>query len=148
MKTVFVIGAGASQEVNLPTGAELKKVIADSLQENSRGGQSAIWEAFKFLSDHSDHGSYKFEQFAAASKHIREAMPQAVSIDNFLNAHPDDKLMALCGKCAIVQAILQAEFNSLIFVGSKNQDKLEFSWVEKHGSITLCNGSRIADRWI
>jgi hypothetical protein len=31
MKTVFVIGAGASKEANLPTGSELKVQIANLL---------------------------------------------------------------------------------------------------------------------
>ena len=30
-KTVFILGAGASKEVGLPTGSELKKLIAKNL---------------------------------------------------------------------------------------------------------------------
>lgn len=39
-------------------------------------------------------------------------MPQAISIDNFIDAHRRDQAIKLCGKLAIVQAILAAERQS------------------------------------
>src|SRR5690606_36661756 len=46
---------------------------------------------------------------------IRDAMPQAISIDNFIDVHQGDLRIELCGKLAIVRAILEAERRSLLY---------------------------------
>jgi hypothetical protein len=52
-KTVFVVGAGASKEVNLPTGLELRAVIADFLNirfadfGNQTHGDKLVMEALQ-----------------------------------------------------------------------------------------------------
>lgn len=46
---------------------------------------------------------------------IRDAMPQALSIDNYLDAHSSDEKIELCGKLAIVECILEAERQSRLF---------------------------------
>jgi hypothetical protein len=43
---------------------------------------------------------------------IRDAMPQAISIDNFIDAHSTAPGVVVCGKLGIAQAILEAERNS------------------------------------
>jgi hypothetical protein len=42
-------------------------------------------------------------------------MPQAPSIDNFIDVHQGDIRVELCGKLAIVRAILEAERRSLLY---------------------------------
>ncbi len=56
-------------------------------------------------------------------------MPQAISIDNFIDTHKDDKNIELSGKLAIVRAILDAEQNSLMYVAPSNPFK--FSDLDK-----------------
>jgi hypothetical protein len=46
---------------------------------------------------------------------IRDAMPQAISIDNFIDVHQGDKHVELSGKLAIVRAILAAERHSNMY---------------------------------
>ncbi len=47
-------------------------------------------------------------------------MPQAISIDNFIDNHRGDEKIELCGKLAIVKSILDAEKNSKIYVDPSN----------------------------
>ncbi|MEZ5944051.1 MAG: hypothetical protein R3C18_21885, partial [Planctomycetaceae bacterium] len=69
---------------------------------------------------------------------IAEAMPQAISIDNFIDSHRDNRLIALCGKIAIAHCITEAERASKLF-GSKssgpdrriNFPALEQTWFTK-----------------
>ena len=50
---------------------------------------------------------------------IRDAMPQAISIDNFIDTHGENKLIELCGKLAIVRTILEAEAKSTLIVDKR-----------------------------
>lgn len=45
-------------------------------------------------------------------------MPQSISIDNFIDSHKGDKEIELCGKLAIVRAVLEAEAKSDAFVAT------------------------------
>lgn len=120
-KTLFIVGAGASQEAGLPTGTQLKEMIAERLDirydsfsdpHSPKTGDRAIASAIVNYakSKKSDpnfflHGAWK----------IRDAMPQAISIDNFIDVHSSDPGVVLCGKLGITQAILEAERNSKLY---------------------------------
>jgi hypothetical protein len=120
-KTVFIIGAGASSEVGLPSGSELKNIIANDLNikfddfgQNQISGNRQITQALRRHVTElgirpPDINPYLHEGWA-----ITDAMPQAISIDNFLEAHKDNEKIVTCGKLAIVRAILEAEKNSTL----------------------------------
>lgn len=120
MKTVFVIGAGASKEANLPTGFELKEKISALLNitfdwNDQKSGDYGICQALRrYVKEHSDHQN-NVNPFIEEAWHIRDALPLAISIDNFIDAHRENEKLALCGKLAIVRSILEAERNSLLF---------------------------------
>lgn len=128
-KTVFIVGAGAGNEVKMPIGSELKKLISIALDFQHRSGTigdeviaSAIREA----------SIGNIGPFLNACIHIRDAMPLVSSIDNFIDMHSDDKRIVLCGKLAIVRTILQAETDSYLFINqSQNNQQLEFDQFEK-----------------
>jgi hypothetical protein len=115
-KTLFVLGAGASQEAGLPTGKELKSEIAKLLDIDVSDfgapvrGDPQIWEAIKLHATQQNERS--LDAYCNACLRIALAMPQATSIDNFIDAHPDNKAIALCGKLAIVRSILARELRS------------------------------------
>lgn len=117
-KTVFVIGAGASAEVNLPVGAGLKSSISRDLKfefggdlNSQKGGSEAIYQAFsKYLQYRSRH--VEISEFTDAAWHIGSAMPNAISIDNFIDSHRDNKKIEILGKLGIANAILSAESSS------------------------------------
>ena len=138
-KTVFVIGAGASKEVSLPTGAELKSIIASLLDMRFNNFGSAL-----------QHGSYEIVQalrqkvmlpdrregdinpYLHEAWHIRDALPQAISIDNFIDAHKENEKIALCGKLGIVKSILDAERQSLLAIDEQRGDStIDFRRLDK-----------------
>ena len=104
-KTVIVVGAGASHEAGLPTSATLKSSIAryldiryDLIQQIS--GDRTIAESLSFrFGDINPH--------LHACWKIRDALPQAMSIDNFIDSHRGNEKIELCGKLAIVRSILR-----------------------------------------
>ena len=115
-KTVFVIGAGASCEAGLPTGAELRTHIAkaldikfpDGYQQGS--GSLSVYEAISEYCRQS--GLRDTGEFLRAAWTIRDAAPLALSIDNFIDAHRGNKKVELCGKLAIAEVVLHAERKS------------------------------------
>ncbi len=128
---VFVLGAGASKEVNLPVGSELKEQIAKVLDiryESFRkiSGDDIINESLRILVANGDINPY-----LGAAWRIRDAMPQAISIDNFIDSHRIDEKISKCGKLAIARCILTAESKSLLKVDRQNiYNKLKFTALE------------------
>ena len=136
-KILIVVGAGASKEGNLPAGYELKKKIATILDISFEHGFKqttgdyivcgAIQEAINL--DNSNDTNINSHLYAAWR--IRDAMPQAISIDSFIDAHKGDGRLELCGKLAIVRAILEAERNSLLsFQGFGPNQSLDYESLE------------------
>lgn len=114
--TTFVIGAGASFELNLPTGDGLQLLISKILQpgQNARGfSHEPIWQALlTMIQADGENWAYEATQYRTAAEKIIAGMPTAASIDNFLHTHRDDKRIVRLGKLAIAQAILNAEAGS------------------------------------
>jgi hypothetical protein len=132
---VLVVGAGASKEVNLPTGAELKTQIAQLLdikyEDGFRrsSGDSLIDRAFHLVARSFEAPlTENINPLLHAAWRIRDAIPQAISIDNFIDSHRTDTTIALCGKLGIARAILAAEQESTLFVDPRNiYNKINFS---------------------
>jgi hypothetical protein len=124
---VLVIGAGASQEVNLPIGAELKKQIAKVLDiQYEQSGDGIINDSFRILAK---DGNIK--PYLGAAGRVRDAMPQAISIDNFIDSYQSDEKISICGKLAIARCILMAESKSLLKIDRRNiYNKPDFSALE------------------
>jgi len=133
-KTLIVVGAGASNEGNLPTGYELKERIAKILDIRfERGmrqvsGDQVVSQAIqKAAIEKDDESARDFRLYWEAAWKIRDAMPLAISIDNFIDAHQGDGRLELCGKLAIVRSILQAERRSLLYIdGAGPNEVLNF----------------------
>ncbi|MEM9480265.1 MAG: hypothetical protein AAGA58_11495 [Verrucomicrobiota bacterium] len=129
-RVIFVVGAGASSEVGLPLGNQLKGIIANHLknERSSEINSALLREAHK-----SSDSSFQNKAYAASQK-IAKAMAQAPSIDNFVNAHADDAYVKLCAKLAIVTTILRAERESTL-------------WCETFPQKDQINYRRIKDTW-
>lgn len=118
-KLAIVVGAGASKEYSFPIGSELKQHIADLLdirfQHGTRqqSGDYMIMEVFRRLCrpDNADAN-----EFLYASWRIRDCLPQAPSIDQFIHTQRGDKRIEICGKLAIARAILRAESHSSLHI--------------------------------
>lgn len=121
-QTVFILGAGASKEVDLPLGLELKGEIADALdisfEDDDRltSGDRTIVQALRRIAELESPHSNRFNTYLKAAWRIRDAMPLANSIDSFLDSHVDEPCISICGKLGIARTILSAERNSTLFV--------------------------------
>ena len=134
---VLVVGAGASKEVNLPLGSELRSRIATSLNIRYKdgytrsGGDGTIDDAFREIARSLDPQRPDINPFLHSAWRISDAMPQAISIDNFIDSHRDDQRIAICGKLAIARCILAAEAESTLFAnGQEAYPKINFAGVE------------------
>lgn len=149
-KTVFVVGAGASNELGLPMGSALASGIGDRLQPQGTDfgaslGDALLTYAINLLADNS-RGSG--ERFFKAAQMISRAMPQTLSIDNFLHAHADNPTLIQTGKLGIAASILEAERSSKIYVG-RDTDHVSFRAVADTWHRTffkmLCEGMQRSD---
>lgn len=140
IRTVYILGAGASYEVDLPLGAELTTRIASDLNLTyERGGRllkgsSIIDNALRRLALKQTPG-LTLDTLVDAARHISGAMPLSASIDNFIDSHRNNDAIAICGKLAIVTSILAAERRSRLIVDESNL----------HNTIAF---ERLADTWL
>lgn len=125
--TVFVVGAGASAEYDIAAGDSLKFKIAQLLDFYFDGHEliRGDYQIAEFLKRHNQAISGRYgmsqEHFKSA-RLISQAMPHALSIDNFIDAHRGDENVALCAKLGIVKSILLEESCSRI-AGLKEEYK-------------------------
>ncbi|GHT79391.1 hypothetical protein FACS1894130_07950 [Spirochaetia bacterium] len=128
MNTVFVIGAGASAEIGMPVGNELKKNITKFLNQKDRPTETAIKQAIDgSIMLFSNEKGYDFSNLRTVADKITTALPLAESIDNYLNAHKGNKEVEVVGKIGIVYSILHAEAYSKL----KNTSVIPFTEIEK-----------------
>ena len=127
-KTIFVLGAGASAEANLPTGVQLKQMIAASLTFTFERGHPISGDKTMFWTLQQEPN---IDECFRAAELIRKAIPQASSIDEFIENHRGNIAIERCGKLAIVRSILQAERASALYVNPDNiYNELNFGSVE------------------
>ena len=119
--TLFIIGAGASCEAGLPSGAQVKAQIAGMMDISFSGGRAreqtsgdpqitnCLREAVRNDSDPKAFHRLLLKAFA-----IRDGLPLALSIDNYLDAHRGDHLLEFVGKLGIAKSILDAESGGLM----------------------------------
>jgi hypothetical protein len=125
---VFVIGAGASNEVHIPTGHELKGKISklldirfDDFGYNLKSGDYKIVDALRLHLRLPDGRQGNINSYIDQARHIRDALPLEISIDNFIDKQRNNEKIELCGKLAIVRSVLEAEKRSLLYFEKENQ---------------------------
>ena len=155
-KTVFIVGAGASVEFGLPVGGALKAHISKMLSTAEFNGErvkdnyidTAIRQA-----EYSVRPPPGLGKMVQAAGQIADGLPLVLSIDNYLHTHNGNKAIELCGKLAIVRAILAAESNSNLF--KKSADRLPIDFVNCENAWLVpfmrllsedCNIERLAER--
>lgn len=145
-QTLFIVGAGASAEVNFPVGTQLARTIGAKMDIRFEHGSEPIGTGDHDLYSHLVHSrTREGDQFFRAAGRIREGLPFAQSIDDFLDQHRTDQYVNLYGKAAIVQSILEAERDSYLFFnrleGTETFDaeKLTDTWFAKF-MYMLCRG--------
>jgi hypothetical protein len=119
-RTVFIVGAGASQEYGLPVGSGLLTNISELFRtQNVKDGYGRTIEGWSNdavnIEMHQlarDRHQGKESEVRALSKQLANSLTLAQSIDNYLYTHAHNKLLVDMGKSAIVYALLSAEKKS------------------------------------
>ncbi len=108
---VFVIGAGASTEYGLPSGAQMKRRIAHVLSPNRKPSGLPVGDIqVFFMLGYREPGNRQNDATELAAKVLEfESIDEAL---HWFSAQP--KIVAI-GKAAIVWEILQSERNSSLF---------------------------------
>ena len=138
-RTTFIVGAGASQEVGLPVGSELAKIISKKLDIRFDDfGTRHIGDGDIYLFEHFRRAfPREANQYQKAGWLIRDGLHLTKSIDDFLDIHSKDVRVNRIGKAAIAKAILEAEKASRLFVDNStidqrlNMEKLGDTWFVK-----------------
>jgi hypothetical protein len=135
-KTVFIVGAGASNEVGIPFGREFLEIISQKLNFKWKGpsldpdlGDSDILDA---IQQHA-HDRPSLNGYLEAAQRIREGILFSRSIDAFVDVHRDDHRIQKLGKLAIAKTILEQEQRCHMYIApseSSFQDvaRLNDSW--------------------
>jgi hypothetical protein len=150
-RTLFVLGAGASAEADLPVGVGLAKIISRMLDVHPGGVPNGTAEMLlsqlygKFpLADNGYH---------RAAVVISDGVRFAKSIDDFLDRQSDNENVQRVGRAAIVKSILAAERNSFFSLHPRSAstlDRLETTWYMKFfrvlgSEVTTSNVRQIFD---
>lgn len=110
-QTLFIIGAGASAELELPLGYKLAKIIQENTRTfQIRGGliEGPGTNLMIALGQHSK-GAYTDHKLLTAARILNRGVTYNASIDDFLSVHAHSNVIVEMGKLAIIQAILDAE---------------------------------------
>lgn len=135
-KTVFIVGAGASDEAGLPFGRGFLEIISQKLNYRFKGpsmdfdsGDADILDVIQqFAPDRASLNKY-----LDAGKRIREGLLFSRSIDAFIDVHRNDETIRQLGKLAIAKTILEQEQRSHIYIAPqdttfRDMKKLNDSW--------------------
>ena len=135
-KTVFVVGAGASKEVNLLVGEDLKRKISQKIdfkfEDFGRqiSGCHDIVEALRRHVKKSDGWTGDIKPYLDTARKVKDALSVNRSIDNALLSLSHDDLSDTCGKLGIVSSILEAEKNSKLFYKPTERQNLNFDGLQ------------------
>lgn len=125
--TVFVIGAGASAEFGLPLGHQLLTLVKANCRFEVSGWTliSGVEEIYKAIVNRYTKHDDIIAAHLEAMGEINRAIDFAGSIDEFINRHSDDPIIAEVGKLQIAYAISEAERSS------------HFSSISKHAETQI-----------
>ncbi len=140
-KTLFIVGAGASAEAELPVGSALATKIAGALNFTTEFGQLKSGDEYLYQALKRQCASGDFGEYLRACRLIRDGIRLVRSIDNFISAHREDPIVATCGKIAIAHEMLKAEGQSLLRMRAGRQgervdlDSVENTWYAHFGQM-------------
>ena len=117
LKTVFVLGAGASAEMSFPTGRRLTQLIADKLRlaTSETLADQFIHRTLLEYVNQTPPGEFRGSliDYVYAASLITKAMPAAPSIDTFMDDHRGNPYIQVCGRLAIIKCIAESEYVAL-----------------------------------
>jgi hypothetical protein len=139
VEITYIIGAGASAEISMPIGQDLKKQISVLLSNErdelrrfdlEQAAQFGI-EAIEINYERIKNGEMTKYQLYDLMKKMVYALEYDTSIDNFLYNHQNNPAYQIFGKTAIFSIILRAEMTSNLYTDMNNRNYtpvLENTW--------------------
>jgi hypothetical protein len=141
-KTTFIVGAGASGELQMPTGPELVARIAQALDFDRFSAELQTRDSTllgQYLSKAAGRAGKSDEDTLAAARRLRTATKLGGSIDAVLEQHNHDPFILMCGKIAIAHFICQAETKSTLRLTPRLEGDLPLqgteNWLYQLGSL-------------
>lgn len=138
--TVFVLGAGAGVDIDMPVGSTLSDKIAEKLSivfdewgSKQTHGDRAIAEVLREYAGSLNLPSWNDWRLAGCG--VASGINYTRSIDAYINMHKDNEKIKLCAKLAIVRSILEYEHHSAAFVKDdgaqqwRDPVKVKASWM-------------------
>lgn len=121
-KTLFIIGAGAGADVNLPVGSQLALDIHHRTKVSASHFGTLESGTFdrEFALSFFEGGKGQGHDYYGAFRLIHRGVLFANSIDDYLNIHEGTPDVIEVGKAAIIRSILNAERHSHLFVDPSN----------------------------
>lgn len=115
-RTVFILGAGAGEEVGFPLGKALAEKIGRRMDVRFEHGFRPVGDGdFNLYDQVTQQRRVDRDELQRAAWLIRDGIGLAQSIDDFLDQHRTNKYANKYGKAAIVKSILEAERNSSMY---------------------------------
>lgn len=121
-KTVVIVGAGAGCDINMPLGKDLLTTIAkqidikvDHFGTKAISGDQELYQCLRLYLSKPAAERIDADVLNSAVRAMARSLPQAISIDNYLDNHSDDPATLFMGKLAIVNAIVKAERSSKFY---------------------------------
>lgn len=136
--TVFIIGAGAGVDIDMPTGAQLIGQMAREVDfrfthREMKSGNSTIFQGVRTAGARKN---LDLDKLAVAGRNITQGLPYARSIDSYIHTHRDNEEIKTVGKVAIAKIILEKERQSKLFIdttkgnaGFRDRDGVHRSWL-------------------
>jgi hypothetical protein len=123
-QTLFVVGAGASVEFDLPLGRKLASMIKVKMDIRFEDGMRQIGTGdFDLYSQLTRQIQSDARELQEAAWLIRDGIGLAQSIDDFLDLHRTNQYVHRYGKGAIVKTILEAERQSKLYFAGPAMDE-------------------------
>lgn len=139
-RTLIVLGAGASSEIGLPTGAELISRVSSELDFEKSSVRNAVVD--KAIKAHAVRNGREVRPYIDAARTISRGIHFSRSIDEFIFNHGDNEEIKVCSKIAIAYVILKAERQSKIYLDKdegieslKTYEEIESTWYHQFVSI-------------
>jgi hypothetical protein len=136
-QTVFVLGAGSSEEAGFPLGKDLAQKIGRKMDIKFEHGFKPLGDGdFELYGQIVQNRQQERQQFQQAGWLIRDGIGLAQSIDDFLDQHRTNIFANHYGKAAIIKTILETEHSSKLYFnpfdgGQFNIAKFADTWFVK-----------------
>ena len=146
-RTVFVIGAGASAECNMPAGSGLKQKIANGMRFRERGFiRSGDINLLALINKKAAGDTKQRDVLTRAANDLAATMQTFPSVDEALHWWKGSGDIVEIGKAAIAHYILSAERESCLKPNSEtglcNLGQADRTWLPHFMSIALSGLTR------